>query len=83
MLRELEDPSYDHERDKDPVRRKQYEEHGWRDVAVGRLRRPGPAEAVSWKREHVLLPVMLEHFHRVVRVESEPGWKWVLLQGKA
>jgi hypothetical protein len=42
----------------------------------------GPAESVSWEREDVLLPRMLEHFRRVVRVESEPGWKWILLQGK-
>lgn len=41
----------------------------------------GPAEAVSWEREDTLLPQMLEHFRGVVRVESEHGWKWVLLRG--
>jgi SAM-dependent methyltransferase len=47
------------------------------DAGVG-----GPAEAVSWEREDTLLPQMLERFRRIVRVESEHGWKWILLQGK-
>ena len=52
------------------------------DLPVGGGALGGPAEAVGWTREDVLLPEMLRHFERVVRVESEPGWKWVLLRGK-
>jgi methyltransferase family protein len=52
------------------------------DLTVGGGTLGGPAEAVAWEREDVLLPQMLAHFRRVVRVESEPGWKWLLLQGK-
>jgi hypothetical protein len=52
------------------------------DLPVAVSGMAGPAEAVSWEREDTLLPQMLEYFRRIVRIESERGWKWVLLQGK-
>ena len=44
---------------------------------------PGAFEAVGWKSEEALFLLMLKYFKRVVKVETEPGWKWMLLQGKA
>jgi SAM-dependent methyltransferase len=44
--------------------------------------RTHPFEAVVWAREDAALEKMLRHFERVVRVETEPGWKWVLLEAK-
>jgi SAM-dependent methyltransferase len=41
----------------------------------------GAFESVSWEDERVLFEKMLEHFARVLRIETEIGWKWVLLQG--
>lgn len=43
----------------------------------------GAFETVRWKSEEVLFLLMLKYFKKVVKVEIEPGWKWVLLQGKA
>ncbi len=41
----------------------------------------GPFEAVAWERDEELLLLMLRHFQAVLKVETEPGWKWMLLQG--
>lgn len=43
----------------------------------------GAFEAVGWESEEELFLLMLKHFKRVIKVETEPGWKWMLLQGKA
>ncbi len=43
----------------------------------------GSFEAVRWKSEEALFLFMLKYFKKVVKVETEPGWKWMLLQGKA
>lgn len=43
----------------------------------------GAFEAVGWESEEALFLLMLKHFKRVVKVETESGWKWILLQGKA
>jgi len=42
----------------------------------------GAFEAVRWKSEEVLFLLMLKYFKKVVKVETEPSWRWVLLQGK-
>jgi len=41
----------------------------------------GAFEAVEWDADETLLLLMLKYFTRVVKVESEPGHKWFLLQG--
>ncbi len=41
-----------------------------------------PFESVVWDREDIVLQMMLRHFEHVVRIETEPQWKWILLQGK-
>jgi SAM-dependent methyltransferase len=43
----------------------------------------GAFEAVKWKSEEAIFLLMLKYFKKVIKVETEPGWKWVLLQGKA
>jgi hypothetical protein len=52
------------------------------DLALASRSGQGPFEAVAWQSEEVLLQLMLDYFRTIVRVESEPGWKWILLQGK-
>lgn len=42
----------------------------------------GAFEAAEWENEEEIFLMMLRYFKKVVRVESEPGWKWILLRGK-
>lgn len=42
---------------------------------------PTPFEAVIWQRTEDVIVRALQHFEHVRRVESEPGWTWILLQG--
>jgi SAM-dependent methyltransferase len=42
----------------------------------------GAFEAVAWASEEELFLSMLRYFKAIVRVESEPRWKWIILQGK-
>lgn len=42
----------------------------------------GAFEAVRWGCDETLVLLMLKHFTQIVKVESEPGYKWILLQGK-
>lgn len=42
----------------------------------------GAFEAAGWKSQEILFLLMLKFFKRVIKVETEPGWMWVLLQGK-
>lgn len=48
-----------------------------------RAQEQGAFEAVRWKSEEALFLLMLKHFKKVIKVETEPGWMWILLQGKA
>jgi len=48
------------------------------DIAV---QNGGAFESAEWDSEETVFMIMLRHFRRVVRVESEPAWKWVLLKG--
>ncbi|MDD5063421.1 MAG: methyltransferase domain-containing protein [Phycisphaerae bacterium] len=51
------------------------------DVA-GQNKEHGAFEAAGWKSQEVLFLLMLKYFKSVVKVETEPGWMWILLQGK-
>ena len=42
----------------------------------------GAFEAVEWKSEEDVFILMLKYFKKVIKVETEHDWKWVLLQGK-
>jgi SAM-dependent methyltransferase len=42
----------------------------------------GPFEAAGWKSREALFLSMLKYFKKVIKVETEPLWMWVLLQGK-
>ena len=49
------------------------------DLPVGQPRRA--FEAVAWDVEETLFVMMLRFFQRIVRVECDREWKWILLQG--
>lgn len=55
------------------------------DIAVQNEENPeyGAFEAAGWKSQEALFLVMLKYFKKVIKVETEPRWMWVLLQGKA
>jgi SAM-dependent methyltransferase len=55
------------------------------DIAIQNeeSQRHGAFEAVGWKSEEMLFLLMLKYFKKVVKIETELGWKWILLQGKA
>lgn len=42
----------------------------------------GAFEAASWKSQEALFLLVLKYFKKVTKVETEPGWMWILLQGK-
>ena len=42
----------------------------------------GAFEAVAWKRTEVIFEKLLRRFKKLVHVEREEQWMWVLLQGK-
>ncbi len=42
----------------------------------------GAFEAAGWKSQEVLFLSMLKYFKKVIKVETEPGWMWILLHGK-
>lgn len=44
---------------------------------------PGPFEAVGWESQYAPFLLMLKYFKKLVKVETEPLWMWILLQGKA
>lgn len=52
------------------------------DLALASQFGRGPFEAVAWQSEEALIQLMLRYFRAIVHVESEPKWKWILLQGK-
>jgi SAM-dependent methyltransferase len=51
------------------------------DIAV-QDKEHGAFEAVGWKSQEALFLLMLKYFKKVIKVETEPGWMWTLLQGK-
>ena len=52
------------------------------DVGINMEDGGGAFEALSWKRTEDVLEIMLRHFKRIVRVQRETQWMWILLQGK-
>jgi SAM-dependent methyltransferase len=52
------------------------------DVAVNMEKGGGPFEAVAWRRSEDVFEKLLRHFKKLIRVEREPQWMWVLMQGK-
>jgi SAM-dependent methyltransferase len=52
------------------------------DIAV-QDKEHGAFEAAGWKSQEALFLLMLKYFKKVTKVETEPGWMWTLLQGKA
>jgi SAM-dependent methyltransferase len=55
------------------------------DIAVQdkEAQEQGAFEAAGWKSHEALFLFMLKYFKKVVKVETEPAWMWILLQGKA
>jgi len=55
------------------------------DIAIQNkeIQKHGAFETVGWESEEVLFLLMLKYFKKVVKIETEPGWRWILLQGKA
>ena len=51
------------------------------DIAV-QDKEHGAFESAGWKSQETLFLLMLKYFKNVIKVETEPGWMWVLLQGK-
>ena len=41
----------------------------------------GPFESVSWEREEIIFQILLKYYQSILKVEKEPGWMWILLQG--
>lgn len=52
------------------------------DIRCGSGQKRGPFEAVAWEHEEDLFLMMLRYFKEVVHVETDNGWKWILLRGK-
>ena len=53
------------------------------DLPVNEDDGQGAFESVAIGRAEDVLLLMLPHFEKVVKIDSEDRWKWVLLQGKA
>lgn len=49
------------------------------DIAI---QKGGAFESVEWESEEVVFTLMLKHFKKIIRVETEHNWKWILMQGK-
>ena len=52
------------------------------DLAANMEEGGGAFEAVAWKRTEVIFEKLLRRFKKLVHVEREEQWMWVLLQGK-
>ena len=52
------------------------------DLPVGGPELGGPFESVQWDGDESIFALMFQHFREVFRVETDPGWKWVLMRGK-
>lgn len=46
------------------------------------LQQGGAFEAIEWKSDHAVFLMMLRYFRSVVKVETDPPNRWMLLQGK-
>ena len=52
------------------------------DIGVSMEGGAGPFEAVSWKRTEDIFQKLLARYKKLIRVERDRYWLWVLLQGK-
>jgi hypothetical protein len=50
------------------------------DIAIQTTSGGGSFEALEWKSEEAVFPTAMKHFHKVLKVETEIAWKWLLLQ---
>lgn len=48
------------------------------DIAI---QEGGAFEAVEWSHEEALFSLILKYFDKVIKVETEQKWKWILVQG--
>ncbi|MBF0132455.1 MAG: methyltransferase domain-containing protein [Magnetococcales bacterium] len=53
------------------------------DLPLGQGPSPmgGPFESVSWDSDGVVFEKFFKYFRSLLKVETEPGWMWVLLKG--
>jgi SAM-dependent methyltransferase len=51
------------------------------DLPFGHPGPAGPAESLAWEREDVVVERMLRYFARLLRVETDGSWKWLLFRG--
>ena len=47
------------------------------DIAI---QEGGAFESVEWNSDETVIEIMMRHFQVIVRTESEPSWKWVLVK---
>ena len=52
------------------------------DIAVNMEEGGGAFEAVAWKRSEDIFQMLLGKFKKLVKVERDDNWMWVLMQGK-
>jgi SAM-dependent methyltransferase len=52
------------------------------DLGVNMEEGGGAFEAVAWDRTEDVFQMLLRHFRKLIRVERETQWMWILLQGK-
>jgi len=50
------------------------------DIAMQSGTGGGPFESVEWKSEETVFLAALKHFNKVLRVDTDRAWKWILLQ---
>jgi hypothetical protein len=50
------------------------------DIAMQSKYGGGAFEAVEWDSEETLFQMMLKYFDKIIKVETEELWKWVLMQ---
>jgi SAM-dependent methyltransferase len=53
------------------------------DIAIQSKIGGGAFEAIEWDSEEAVLLMMVKYFGKVVKVETEKCWKWVLLEKSA
>lgn len=46
------------------------------------LQEGGAFEAVEWDQPDQVIPLMLQHFHAIEKLEVDRQWKWMLLRAK-
>jgi len=52
------------------------------DIAANMEEGGGAFEAIAWERTEDVFLRLLQHFDKLVRVERDDPWLWILVQGK-